>query len=190
MAKKDLKQPILFSQDVENAIDIVDNSTMVYSHFISKWEVKSNARAFYIPPYAWEMFFNEKGGNVKKCLEREINWQKNKLYTNKIYYYSSKKEYRIADFGGRSFEFLQDKYIGSLLIVAKGKDHSYNAYVLEAQKDIDDFFDFYGLDNTNPTQCVKGLYRTSFSKEKQNGINKIIEGYVDLKILSRIVIIL
>lgn len=184
--KRNMKRPILFSQDVENAINIVDNSSMVYSHFISKWEVTSNARAFYIPPYAWEMFFSEKGGEEKKCLEREINWQKNKVYANKIYYYSSKKEYRIADFGGKSFEFLQDKYIGSLLIVAKGNDNSYNAYVLEAQKDIDDFLDFYGLDNTNTTQCVKGLYKSSFSKEKQNRINKIVEGYVDFPTTSDI----
>lgn len=181
-----MKRPNLFSQNVENAIDIVEQSTMAYSHFITKWEVTSNARAFYIPPYAWEMFFDAKGGNEKKCIERNICWQKDKKYNNKIYYYSSKKEYRIANFGGKSFEFLQDKYIGSLLIVAKGEDNLYNAYVLEAQKDIDDFLDFYRLDNTNPTQCVKGLFSSNISKEKLNRIQSIVEQYTEFPTTSEI----
>lgn len=181
-----MKRPNLFSQNVENAIDIVEESVMAYSHFITKWEVTSNARAFYIPPYAWEMFFDARGGIEKKCVEREICWQKDRTYDNKIYYYSSKKEYRIANFGGKSFEFLQDKYIGSLLIVAKGEDSLYNAYVLEAQKDIDDFLDFYRLDNTNPTQCIKGLYNSSLSKEKLSRIRNIIEQYTEFPTTSEI----
>ena len=112
VANLKMKRPYLFSQNVENAIDIVEQSTMAYSHFITKWEVTSNARAFYIPPYAWEMFFDAKGSNEKKCIERKICWQKDINFNNKIYYYSSKKEYRIANFGGKSFEFLQDKYRG------------------------------------------------------------------------------
>ena len=105
VANLKMKRPYLFSQNVENAIDIVEQSTMAYSHFITKWEVTSNARAFYIPPYAWEMFFDVKAGNEKKCIERKICWQKDINFNNKIYYYSSKKEYRIANFGGKSFEF-------------------------------------------------------------------------------------
>ena len=181
-----MKHPNLFSQNVENAIDIVEGSIMAYSHFIAKWEVKSNARAFYIPPFAWEMFFDSKGGTEKKSTERNICWQKEKVYKNKVYYYSSKKEYRIANFGGKPFEFLQDKYIGSLLIVAKGEDGLYNAYVLEDQKDIDDFLDFYRLDNTNPTQCVKGLYNSNLSKEKLNRIRAIVEQYTDFPTTSEI----
>lgn len=181
-----MKRPYLFSQNVEDAIDIVEESTMAYSHFITKWEVKSNARAFYIPPYAWEMFFDTRGGDEKKCVERKICWQKDKTFDNKIYYYSSKKEYRIANFGRQSFEFLQDKYIGSLLIVAKREDNSYNAYVLEDQKDIDDFLDYYRLDNTNPTQCVKGLYNSNISKEKLSKIRNVIELYTEFPPTSEI----
>lgn len=181
-----MKRPNLFSQNVEDAIDIVEDSIMAYSHFITKWEVKSNARAFYIPPYAWEMFFETKGGVEKKSVERKICWQKDKTYNNKIYYYSSKKEYRIANFGGQSFEFFQDKYIGSLLIVAKREDNLYNAYVLEDQKDIDDFLDYYRLDNTNPTQCVKGLYNSNLSKEKLTRIKSVVELYTEFPTTSEI----
>ena len=181
-----MKRPNLFSQNVENAIEIIEGAVMAYSHFITKWEATSNARAFYISPYAWEMFFDAKGGIEKKCVERKICWQKDITYENKIYYYSSKKEYRIANFGGKSFEFLQDKYIGSLLIVAKGEDNLYNAYVLEAQKDIDDFLDYYRLDNTNPTQCIKGLYNSNLSKEKINRIRNVVEQYTDFPSTSEI----
>ena len=81
---------------------------------------------------------------------------------------------------------MQDKYIGSLLIVAKGEDDLYNAYVLEAQKDIDDFLEFYRLDNTNPTQCVKGLYSSNISKVKLNKIQSIVEQYTEFPTTSEI----
>ncbi len=170
-------RPKLFSPDVENAIDIVENSSMAYSHFISKWEVSSNARAFYIPPYAWNMFFAKKGGKGVKHLNRKIRWQQDRIITNKIYYYESKREYRIADFGRSSFEFLQDKYIGSLLIIAKTPGCPYDAYVLVLEKDINDFMDFYRLDSTQPVHCIKGLYDSSYNKTKLEKIREIVNLY-------------
>lgn len=168
----------LFSQNVENAISIVEQSTMVFSHFISKWEVSSNARAFYVPAYAWNMFFRKKGG-ANKHIYRRIRWQKDEIITNKIYYYESKQEYRIADFGGKPFAFLQDKYIGCLLIIGKNEEGPYDAYVLEEQKDIDDFLDYFRLDNTQSTHCIKGIYNSQYNKEKLKCIEKLVNGYND-----------
>ena len=46
--------------------------------------------------------------------------------------------------------------------------------------------DFYRLDNTNPTQCVKGLYSSNISKEKLNRIQGIVEKYTDFPTTSEI----
>ena len=125
-----------------------------------------------------EYVFPKKGGN-NKHLNRKICWQKSEILTNKIYYYDSKREYRIADFGGKSFEFLQDKYIGSLLIIAKQEDGPYDAYVLYEQKDIEDFLDYFRLDDTQPTQCIKGVFNSVYSKDKIERIKRIVQEYTD-----------
>lgn len=150
---------------------------MAFSHFISRWEVCSNARAFYIPAYAWNMFFQKKGRQEKKHINRKIRWQSDRVITSSIYYYGSKREYRIADFGGKSFEFLQDKYIGSLLIIAKNPGLPYEAYVLESEKDITEFMDYYRLDDTQPVHCIKGVYNSQYSKQKQERIQDIVETF-------------
>lgn len=172
----------VFSNEVENAITIVENSDYAYCHYITPTDVSrtGHQQGFYIPAFAYSMFFrgNKKKGENKKNVVK-IKWQLSKTIENNIHYYGRKKdECRITNFG-KTFEFIDDKYIGCLLIVTKKNGRGFNAYVLTSDDDIDDFIDYYRLEVSVKNQPIKGLFYDELSENVNSEIQLYANGFVD-----------
>lgn len=146
-------------ENLQDAIELVNNSVFAYCHYITPNDVGATGGhqcGFHIAKNCYSMFFNEpgqKGTNSDTTVE--ITWQKDFTIQSRAIYYgvNTRNEYRLTRFG-RGFEFLQDDYIGSLLIMTKNADGEYNAYVLSNQDNIESFIATFNLDITKGNQVI------------------------------------
>lgn len=111
---------------------------------------------YHISKEAWPMFLNEeavKGNNIDKPIR--IHWQNEFETDSRFKYYGigTRNEYRITRFG-RGFPFLNDECVGDLLILARIADDYYEAFVLQSDDDIDDFFSYFNLSYDKTNQII------------------------------------
>lgn len=116
----------------------------------------SHQAGFYIPKNAAPLLFGEqcrRGENREKWVT--IKWQNDFETPSRFIYYGQKtrNEYRITRFG-RNFEFLQDKYVGSLIIISEQADDYYQAFVLESEDDIESFLSYFNLSTEQTNQII------------------------------------
>lgn len=126
---------------------------------------------FYVPKCASAILFNtpgRKGENKEKDVN--IKWQ-NDFSTNscmKYYGKGTRNEYRITRFG-KDFPFLQEDYIGSLLILAKHTERDYVGFVLDKDEEMDTFFATFNLSPDKTNQLID---LTSLSRPNQKLLAK------------------
>lgn len=138
------------SEILDIAIQTVKTAKTTFCRFITGNDTGttgSNQAGFYIPKRAAPLLFGEeckKGTNKEKWVT--IKWQNDIETSSRFIYYgqSTRNEYRITRFG-KGFEFLQDKYVGSLLIIAEQSEDYYQAYILENDDDIESFLSYFKL---------------------------------------------
>lgn len=111
---------------------------------------------YHISKEAWPMFLNEeavKGNNIDKPIR--IHWQNEFETDSRFKYYGigTRNEYRITRFG-RGFPFLNDECVGDLLILARIADDYYEAFILQSDDDIDDFFSYFNLSYDKTNQII------------------------------------
>ena len=116
----------------------------------------SHQAGFYIPKNAAPLLFGEqcpRGENREKWVT--IKWQNDFETPSRFIYYGQKtrNEYRITRFG-KNFEFLQDKYVGSLIIIAEMNVDYYQAFVLESEDDIESFLLYFNLSTEQTNQII------------------------------------
>lgn len=116
----------------------------------------SHQAGFYIPKNAAPLLFGEKcnkGENREKWVT--IKWQNDLETASRFIYYGqgTRNEYRITRFG-KNFEFLQDRYVGSLIIIAEIADDYYQAFVLESDDDIESFLSYFNLSTEQTNQII------------------------------------
>ena len=116
----------------------------------------SHQSGFYIPKNAAPLLFGEecqRGENREKSVT--IKWQNDIETESRFIYYGQKtrNEYRITRFG-RNFEFLQDRYVGSLIIISEMAADYYQAFVLESEDDIDSFLLYFNLSTEQTNQLI------------------------------------
>lgn len=116
----------------------------------------SHQAGFYIPKCAATLLFGKeclRGTNQEKWVT--IKWQNDIETSSRFIYYGQKtrNEYRITRFG-KDFEFLLDKYVGSLLVIAKQSDEYYQAFVLESDDDIETFLSYFNLSTEQTNQLI------------------------------------
>lgn len=126
----------------------------------------SHQAGFYIPKNAAPLLFGSpcrRGENREKWVT--IKWQGDFETPSRFIYYGreTRNEYRITRFG-KNFEFLQDKYVGSLMIIAQQSDDYYQAFVLESEDDIESFLSYFNL-STEQTNQLIDLTQTRSSGE-------------------------
>ena len=102
---------------------------------------------YHVSKDAWSMFLNEeatKGSNID--IPIRIHWQNDFETESRFKYYGvgTRNEYRITRFG-RGFPFLNDEIVGDLLVLARFDKDYYEAFVLQTDDDIDDFFSYFNL---------------------------------------------
>lgn len=85
-----------------------------------------------------------KGDNEDKLIT--IRWNDDIETSSRFIYYGrgTRNESRITNFG-RGFEFLQEEYLGSLLILCKQNDEYFTAIILTADEDIESFLEHFNL---------------------------------------------
>lgn len=116
----------------------------------------SHQAGFYIPKNAAPLLFGEqchRGENREKWVT--IKWQNDIETASRFIYYGqrTRNEYRITRFG-RNFEFLQDRYVGSLIIIAEIDTDYYKAFVLESDDDIESFLSYFNLSTEQTNQII------------------------------------
>jgi type II restriction enzyme len=130
---------------LQNAIRSAQESEIAYSKFITPndtGKTGGHQAGYHIHKSAWPLFFTksgEKGSNTDVWVT--IKWQDDFETQSRFIYYGSKSrnEYRLTNFG-RKFPFLSGDNLGDLLIICKKEEKYYEAFVLQTDDDIEDFF--------------------------------------------------
>lgn len=164
-------------ENLQDAIRLVNDSVFAYCHYITPNDVGATGGhqcGFTFAKPCYPMFFDtpgEKGTNKDRTVQ--ITWQKDFCIESRAIYYGvgTRNEYRLTRFG-RGFEFLQDKYIGSLQIMAKSAEGEINAYVLLEQENIEDFMATFNLDLVRGNQIIE--------KNAQVSVDAIIAQQFDM----------
>lgn len=136
---------------------------------------------FHISKGGWSMFLDkkaEKGTNIE--IPIKIHWQDDFETDSCFKYYGvgTRNEYRITRFG-RGFPFLGDDNIGDLLVLARYDKDYYEAFVLQADDDIDEFFSYFNLSYDKTNQIID-ITKSALPKDRlQTLINNFTALYAD-----------
>lgn len=130
---------------LQSAIAAAQESDIAFSKYITANDTGATGghqSGYHIHKNAWKLMFDkpgEKGSNKDKAVK--IKWQNDFETDSRFIYYGTgtRNEYRLTRFG-RRFPFLQDENIGDLLVICKKGEAYYEAYVLQTDEDIENFF--------------------------------------------------
>lgn len=144
---------------INKAIESVQQSDIAFSKFITANDAGvtgGHQSGFHIHKNSWPLIFDkpgEKGSNRDKFIT--IRWQDDFETTSRFIYYgvNTRNEYRLTRFG-KGFPFLQDSAIGDLLIIVKKLENQYDAFVLQSDEDIDEFFAALNMSPTDTNGII------------------------------------
>lgn len=147
------------SELLDLSIQTVKTAKVSFCRFITGNDAGttgSHQAGFYIPKNAAPLLFGtscRRGENKDKWVT--IKWQNDFETPSRFIYYGqgTRNEYRITRFG-KNFEFLQDKYVGCLIIIAEQADTYYQAFVLESEDDIESFLTYFNLSTEQTNQII------------------------------------
>ena len=127
------------------------------------------------------MFLDEepiRGNNID--IPIRIHWQNDFDTDSRFKYYGvgTRNEYRITRFG-RGFPFLNDENVGDLLVLARSDKDYYEAFVLQTDDDIDDFFSFFNLSYDKTNQIIDVHQEEKPEQRLLTLINDFIAQYAD-----------
>lgn len=136
---------------------------------------------YHISKEAWSMFLDEepiRGNNID--IPIRIHWQNDFDTDSRFKYYGvgTRNEYRITRFG-RGFPFLNDENVGDLLVLASFDKDYYEAFVLQTDDDIDDFFSFFNLSYDKTNQIIDVNQAEQPEQRLLTLINDFIARYAD-----------
>jgi len=156
---------------LQKAIQSIQSSDISFSKYITANDTGSTGAhqaGFHIHKNSWKLIFREpgiKGSNKDKYVT--IKWQDTFETSSRFIYYGTgtRNEYRLTRFG-KGFPFLSDENIGDLLIICKKSDEYYEAFVLNADEDIDDFFAELNISSTD----TNGIIPNQFEKTSEENL--------------------
>jgi type II restriction enzyme len=136
---------------------------------------------YHVSKEAWSMFLDEepaRGTNID--IPIRIHWQNDFDTDSRFKYYGVKtrNEYRITRFG-RGFPFLNDENVGDLLVLARFDKDYYEAFVLQSDDDIDDFFSYFNLSYDKTNQIIDVNQQELPEQRILTLINEFVSRYVD-----------
>lgn len=151
---------------LQNAIQSAQEAEVAFSKFITANDTGSTGghqSGYHIHKQAWPLFFDnpgEKGSNSEKLVT--IKWQNDFETSSRFIYYGvgTRNEYRLTRFG-RGFPFLSDDNVGDLLIISKKSSTYYEAYVLQKDDEIEEFFASLNLSVNDTNKIIPKLFRIS-----------------------------
>ncbi len=136
---------------------------------------------YHISKEAWPMFLDEepvRGNNID--IPIRIHWQNDFDTDSRFKYYGvgTRNEYRITRFG-RGFPFLNDENVGDLLVLARFDKDYYEAFVLQTDDEIDDFFSFFNLSYDKTNQIIDVHQAEQPEQRLLTLINDFVARYAD-----------
>ncbi|HEY4287998.1 MAG TPA: type II restriction endonuclease [Puia sp.] len=142
------------------AIETAQKAECAYTKFITPNDTGATGAhqsGFHIHMDAWPLFFKtpgERGDNKDESLT--ITWQNELVTQSRAIYYgvSTRNEYRLTRFG-KGFPYLQEDNIGDLLVLCRLPKKNYQAYVLQADEDIDEFFAALNISPANANGLIE-----------------------------------
>lgn len=151
---------------LEKTINGVQTSELSFCKFITANDAGTTGAhqaGFHIPKNVWRLFFDkkgEKGSNSDKFIT--IKWQDDFETQSRFIYYGvgTRDEYRLTRFG-KGFPFLNDENIGDLLIICKQSKDYYEAFVLRADEEIDDFLASFNISSNNTGEIISKKFEDS-----------------------------
>lgn len=151
---------------LQNAIQSAQKAEVAFSKFITANDTGSTGghqAGYHIHKQAWPLFFDkpgEKGSNSEKLVT--IKWQNDFETSSRFIYYGvgTRNEYRLTRFG-RGFPFLSDDNVGDLLIISKKSSTYYEAYVLQKDDEIEEFFASLNLSVSDTNKIIPKLFQIS-----------------------------
>lgn len=172
------------SEILNQAINKVQSSKAALCKFITPNDTGSTGGhqcGYHISKEAWPMFLESegvKGNNID--IPVTIKWQGDFETESRFKYYGvgTRNEYRITRFG-RGFPFLTDDNVGDLLILAHLGENYYEAFVLQTDEDIDDFFSCFNLSYDKTNQIIDINQKERPELKLLTLINNFISQYKD-----------
>ena len=146
------------SELVNLVIESVNKSKTAFCKFISAndaGKTGAHQEGFYIPKYSISVMFNEPGIRGKnKDRSVTIKWQNDFETQSRFTYYGqgTRNEYRLTRFG-RGFPFLTQDSVGDLFILCHIQEDFYEAFVLQTDEDIEEFFTAFNI-SSSETNCL------------------------------------
>ena len=165
---------------LQNAIQAAQNAEVAFSKFITANDTGSTGghqSGFHIHKHAWSLFFEKpgvKGSNSDLIVT--IKWQNDFETTSRFTYYGvgTRNEYRLTRFGN-GFPFLSDDNVGDLLIICKKASLYYEAFVLQRDEAIEDFFASLNLSVNDTNKIIPKQHSISPEDIMQECFTKFIK---------------
>ena len=172
------------SEILNSAISNVQQSKAALCKFITANDTGATGGhqcGYHVSKEAWSMFLDEepiRGNNID--IPIRIHWQNDFDTDSRFKYYGvgTRNEYRITRFG-RGFPFLNDENVGDLLVLARFDKDYYEAFVLQTDDDIDDFFSFFNLSYDKTNQIIDIRQEEQPEQRLLKLINDFIARYAD-----------
>lgn len=151
---------------LQNAVQSAQKAEVAFSKFITANDTGSTGghqSGFHIHKHAWSLFFDkpgEKGTNSDIIVK--IKWQNDFETESRFIYYGvgTRNEYRLTRFG-KGFPFLSDDNVGDLLIISKKSSTYYEAYVLQKDEEIEEFFAALNITINDTNKIIPKLFQVS-----------------------------
>ena len=165
---------------LEKAIRFVQQSEISFCKFITANDTGvtgGHQAGFHIHKKAWRLFFGEegkKGENKDKWAT--IKWQDDFETSSRFIYYGvgTRNEYRLTRFG-RGFPFLEDNNIGDLLIICRKEEEYYEAFVLQTDAEIEDFFVALNISSSD----TNGIIPKKFEIDREDKLLNCFSKFLD-----------
>lgn len=151
---------------LQNAIQSAQKADISFSKFITANDAGSTGghqAGYHIYKNAWPLFFakpGEKGTNSDILVT--IRWQNDFETTSRFIYYGvgTRNEYRLTRFG-KGFPYLSDDNVGDLLIICKKGNTEYDAFVLQKDEEIEDFFAALNISVNDTNKIIPKQFQIS-----------------------------
>jgi len=161
------------------AIQAVQHSEIAFTKFITANDTGATGghqAGFHIHKNAWRLFFDNpgnKGSNLDRFVI--IRWQDDFETESRFVYYGTgtRNEYRLTRFG-RHFPFLNEDNVGDLLVIAKTTEGQYQAFVLQADEDIDEFLAALSISSTD----INGIIPRQFEHTAEDRLLDCFKAFI------------
>lgn len=167
--------------NVKKATNLVRKNNGAYCKFLSandSGENGSHQAGFLISNRAMPLFINEEEKGNSHVVKKDIRIQwPDGSWTNSIYtYYHSKGEGRITSFG-KGFRYRNSDQTGSLFIITKNDDGTYQTCFLNDADEIDEFLSDFSISATQE-ELLRLLDLSTLNTTQNESLHRAIADFI------------